>query len=42
MGENKLGSLISKLMDLNISDDIKRCLDNEDYRKKLYEEFGIM
>ena len=40
-GANKLGELISKLFSLNRLDDAKRCSEDEDYRNKLYAEFGL-
>ena len=40
-GENKLASLISKLMELGRTDDVTKCATDEKYRDKLYAEFKI-
>ena len=40
-GANMFGALISKLFSLNRLDDAKRCSEDEDYRNKLYAEFGL-
>lgn len=40
-GENKMASLIKMLFDQNRIDDIKRVSEDEAYRAKLMEEFGI-
>lgn len=40
-GESLLGSLISKLLQANRIDDVKKASENAEYRKKLYIEFGL-
>ena len=40
-GENRLGTLISKLFSLNRLDDAKRCATDPEFREKLYREFQL-
>ena len=40
-GENRLAELISKLLAAGRNDDIERASKDPQYRRKLYEEFGI-
>ena len=40
-GENRLAKLISKLLAAGRNDDIERVTKDPQYRRKLYEEFGI-
>ena len=40
-GENRLAELISKLLAAGRNDDIERVTKDPQYRRKLYEEFGI-
>ena len=40
-GENKMALLVKNLLNQNRIDDIKRVSEDEAYRAKLMEEFGI-
>lgn len=40
-GEERMGRLINKLMELNCQDDIKKVISDRLYRKKLFEKFEI-
>ena len=40
-GANMFSALISKLFSLNRLEDVRRCSEDEDYRNKLYAEFGL-
>lgn len=40
-GENRLSKLDKKLLEQNRVDDLRRSLDDIEYRKKLYEEYRI-
>ena len=40
-GENKLSALINYLIDAGRNDEIKKVTSDAEYRRKLYEEFGI-
>ena len=40
-GEERMGRLINKLMELNCQDDIKKVISGRLYRKKLFEKFEI-
>lgn len=40
-GENRLSKLDKKLLEQNRLDDLRRSLDDIEYRKKLYEEYRI-
>ena len=40
-GEDRLGTLIARLISANRTDDITRVVSEPDYRKRLYAEYGI-
>ena len=40
-GEKKFSSLMAKLLSLGKMDDIRRVVEDEEYREKLYMEYGI-
>lgn len=40
-GENRLGSLMTKLKEVGRTDDAFRAAADPDYRKKLYKEFKL-
>ena len=41
IGEERLASLLMKLSKQNRQEDSIKALENLEYRKKLYEEFGL-
>lgn len=40
-GEDRLGALIARLIAANRANDITRAIDEPEYRKRLYAEYGI-
>ena len=40
-GEKKFSSLMEKLLSAGKMDDIRRVVEDEEYREKLYMEYGI-
>ena len=40
-GEKKFSSLMAKLLSMGKMDDIRRVVEDEEYREKLYREYGI-
>ena len=40
-GEKKFSSLMEKLLSVGKMDDIRRVIEDEEYREKLYMEYGI-
>lgn len=40
-GEQRLATLINKLLEANRADDIPKVTTDDDYRQKLYQEYGI-
>ncbi len=40
-GEKKFSSLMAKLLSMGKMDDIRRVVEDEEYREKLYMEYGI-
>ena len=40
-GEKKFSSLMEKLLSVGKMDDIRRVVEDEEYREKLYMEYGI-
>ena len=40
-GEKKFSSLMAKLLSMGKMDDIRRVVEDEEYREKLYKEYGI-
>ena len=40
-GEERMGKLMEHLLESGRTEDMKKALSDEEYRKKLYEELGI-